>query len=574
MDIGVPPGLSVARPVPTEPVSLPEITRILRDFAPGILAAACLAGLLAVVYARNADRIFISTATLLVDPANSQLLSQDVSRAEVAATAAARIDSQAEVIKSSRISQPVIASLRLSEDPEFQDSRVGLTSLVMGWFNVSRPAPSMTEAATPEMLRAQVAFANRLGVRRVGQSLVLEISFQSRSAEKAALVANSIAEAYISEEVKVKSESARAGSVWLQERLDELRGQTFQAMRNLEQFRLGAGADSMIESNVRLAELESVSQTYRKVYEIYLQRFTETVQTVSYPVASARVIAPAVVPLNASYPKTGLMAAFAAVMGGALGLVIQWTRRMFDRRLRTRKQVTTEIGVPCLGIVPRIRPAARADKRQSTAVVDTMVVIQEELREVRTAINQAAQGRRPLCIGITSVGEGEGKSLLAMSLARLFALSGARTLLVDACAAHPTVSRELAREATQGLLHVLRQPDLLQDCIVPQPTERLYVLPVGMADGPATFSDLIDDSKLRPMIAAFDLTIVDLPALSPSADARAFAPCLDGLVLVAAYRGTSVDRLSDAVASLRSVRASVFGIVVNDMDRRRGSEWG
>jgi succinoglycan biosynthesis transport protein ExoP len=60
--------------------------------------------------------------------------------------------------------------------------------------------------------------------RLVG-SYVMEINFQSVNPEKAAKIANAIAEAYIDDELNSKYEETRRASIWLQDRLKELRSQ-------------------------------------------------------------------------------------------------------------------------------------------------------------------------------------------------------------------------------------------------------------------------------------------------------------------------------------------------------------
>ena len=47
---------------------------------------------------------------------------------------------------------------------------------------------------------------------------------------------------------------------------------------------------TMRQSQVRLRELETASNTYRNIYETFLSRFTQSVQQQSFPSTEARVV--------------------------------------------------------------------------------------------------------------------------------------------------------------------------------------------------------------------------------------------------------------------------------------------
>jgi len=75
--------------------------------------------------------------------------------------------------------------------------------------------PNLT--ATVERLRGA------LGVQRSGQSLVLLVSVASRDPAKAARLANAVADAFVVDKLDARFETAKRASVWLAERLTELK---------------------------------------------------------------------------------------------------------------------------------------------------------------------------------------------------------------------------------------------------------------------------------------------------------------------------------------------------------------
>lgn len=597
----------MAAPPHSDAVGLREVGRFLLRSSPSIFGFAILLASAAAIYVTVIPPVFTASAKVLVDPANSQIFTQDAMRFDSVA-ANARIDSQVEVVRSARISRVVITDLRLIEDPEFRSDRPArggtlLDALGLGHSSIAAipdgtPTPgSPTGSATQgsmwvarELLYTQAAFATHLFVRRVGQSYVLEISFRSSDPEKAAQIANAVAEAYVNDDIRVKSEAAQRGSDWLEERLGELRENTLEAMRQVERFKSVGGAGSAAESHVRFAELESNSQAYQRVFESYLQRFTETVQRVSFPVGDARIVSSATTPLAHSYPKKKLIIAFAAVLGAAGGATVPLALRSFDRRVRTRRQITEKVGAACLGTVRQADRASggmrlgwMASAKRSTSGRLPLVLdagtgdLLADMRAVKTAVNHATLGLQARCIGVVSAAVGEGATTLATHLALLCALSGERTLLVDACPGDPRISRELASDAEAGLMQALDHPEIITK-FVKQLAPCLSVLAVGTASrASVTPGDRIASRgaalRMDHFRKAFDTTMVDLPAASVSSDALAIAPFLDGIMLVAAHGATTLDEIADLAASLRAARANVLGVVVNRIHPKARLEW-
>ena len=80
-------------------------------------------------------------------------------------------------------------------------------------------------------------FQNRLSIKRVGLSYVIEIAFRSLQPERAAQIANAVADAYIVDQLEAKYQATKRASVWLQDRIRELRDQASAAERAVVEFK-------------------------------------------------------------------------------------------------------------------------------------------------------------------------------------------------------------------------------------------------------------------------------------------------------------------------------------------------
>jgi polysaccharide biosynthesis transport protein len=142
------------------------------------------------------------------------------------------LESQIQIIRSDKIANLVVRRLRLDIDPEFVGSSGGTVGIFSRLLQ-SEPRPNGSEFAQ----RAIFLFQKNLDVTRVGISYVVNISYSSTSAEKSALIANTIADEFIAEQGDVKYQERRIAGDWLFERANQLREQTEAAERAVMEFK-------------------------------------------------------------------------------------------------------------------------------------------------------------------------------------------------------------------------------------------------------------------------------------------------------------------------------------------------
>ena len=142
---------------------------------------------------------------------------------------------------------PVVRSLKLAEDSEFV-SQQGLGSVtildhlakltdairkVFGW----HPDPAADGDASRERIAVE-AVLKRLTVFREDVANVISVTFESQDANKAANIANAVADSYIATTLDAKLASTKVVGQWLQERLTELQAQATEAERALLDYKV------------------------------------------------------------------------------------------------------------------------------------------------------------------------------------------------------------------------------------------------------------------------------------------------------------------------------------------------
>ncbi|WP_395773993.1 polysaccharide biosynthesis tyrosine autokinase [Agrobacterium pusense] len=349
-------------------------------------------------------------------------------------------------------------------------------------------------------------------------------------------------------------------------------------------------SNSAGETQVQLRELQREAETYKNMYQTFLQRYQEAMQQQSFPVTEARVISKAVPPRTPSKPNKALILALFMIMGAAAGGGVAMFREFRDRFFRTGEQVRDVLGLEFLGNTPLVPNKVAADTEPkgqeggSTvtrpsgvaryAVDHPLSSFAETLRSTRLAIDlgiAAKSGAR--VVGVVSALPSEGKSTISINLAQLLAAQGARVLLLDADIRNPGATRALARHATAGLLEVLLEGRSIRDALVHDEKTRLAFLPTVVKQRVPHSSELLTSAQMHRLLAeasgAFDYIIVDLPPLGPVVDARAMAGRIDGFVFVTEWGKTARRAVRNTIENEVQIRKKCLGVILNKVDTEK-----
>ena len=129
-------------------------------------------------------------------------------------------------------------------------------------------------------------------------------------------------------------------------------------------YQLVGEAGTSSQAQVTMRDLESSADTYRNLYNSFLQKFQEAIQTQTIPITDTRVITRATPPLDKSSPKIVLALAGGIVLGLFMGAGAAVAQEMMGDVFRTSYEVEQAIGLRCLGILPIVK----ANKKSSTVV--------------------------------------------------------------------------------------------------------------------------------------------------------------------------------------------------------------
>jgi len=353
--------------------------------------------------------------------------------------------------------------------------------------------------------------------------------------------------------------------------------------------RVVSESQSTNQAEIQLRELESTAQSYRTIYDNFLQRYMESIQQQSFPITESRLVGLATPPDHKSHPNTFLVLAISTAGSLMLSLGVAFFRNSLDRTFRTSAQVEEILGTNCIATLPALKLANPPPDGIAKDVAPTVlqrIVHKDDLFRyvVDFPLSQFAEGVRTLkvvmdlsgtleskkVIGITSSLPDEGKSTVASNFAHLIAHAGERVILIDCDLRNPSLSRRLAPDADVGLVDVIAGKIDLGDALWTDTTTRMIFLPAGASSRLLHTNKILASEAMRNSINSlrglFDYVVVDLPPLAPVVDTRSTINFINSYVYVVEWGSTNRDMAEKLLAEAQEIYDRLLGVIMNKAD--------
>ena len=212
------PAVYAAPPAP--PFAVDDLLRLIRRRKTLILRVAAGVIALAIVIALLLPTLYASTATIVLDPRKNNITDLSAVLSQLP-TDPATVQNEIQVLTSRGLAARVISRLKLDQDPEFnpQLSRPGIDFSRLlhprSWFTAGTPNKENRDRIIDNFLK-------HLSAQSLGLSTTLTVTFTAREAEKAAGIANAVADAYVEGQVDTKVSATNETNQWLTKRTQDL----------------------------------------------------------------------------------------------------------------------------------------------------------------------------------------------------------------------------------------------------------------------------------------------------------------------------------------------------------------
>ncbi len=310
------------------------------------------------------------------------------------------------------------------------------------------------------------------------------------------------------------------------------------------------------------ARLDREVKSMQSIYTDLQARYEQAQLAEASAIPDVRILDPAVQPQSPSRndaPRI-IFLAFVASMGAAVGLALLLDR--LDKRFRYPDQVTNELGLSILGVVPAINKL----KHGGVDLEETAQVV-EAFRGIRLNLVHSYGAAGPVMLTISSPSPGDGKSLVSSNLALSFAEAGYKTLLIDGDIRRGELHRMFRAERIPGLLDYLMKSATLEQILRPTSKRNLTLLPCGTRrqHGPELLGSSLMNELMATLKTAYSVIIVDSPPLGAGIDPFVLGTATGNMVLVLRSGETNREMAEAKLKVLDRLPIRILGAVLNDI---------
>lgn len=374
--------------------------------------------------------------------------------------------------------------------------------------------------------------------------------------------------------------------VSLQNEITKIKPNIIEVIRN-QRKSLEAGRDNLNSSISRyssllksvpkqeqeLAEMKRPIGTKNSIYTFLLQKREEAALSFGATVSDSRLVDKAESSVNPVSPKRSAVILVSLLGAVAVSVLLIMLKESLNGKILFRSDIEAFSTIPVLGELVY-------DKTKKSSLVSGSgrSFVEEQFRQIRTALSFLNNPGTMKKIMITSSIAGEGKSFVAANLAMSIAATGKKVVVVDMDLYMPQIAGMFNVSNETGIADYLngkKEPDHIIKKTAA--SSNLFVVPAGNSTE-SNLSELMLNGKAQKLLTyletVFDTIIVDTTPVLAITDAYTISSWCDATVYVIRHGFTPkihVQRLDDN-ATLHRLKNT--GIVFNGVMKRGVGKYG
>ncbi|WP_373056168.1 GumC family protein [Zunongwangia sp. H14] len=335
-----------------------------------------------------------------------------------------------------------------------------------------------------------------------------------------------------------------------------------------------------LERGIR--SIERQQQIKEQLYLFLLQRREEAAISFASTSAVARVVDPAFTYADPVDPKPGLILAGGFLIGLLIPILVIFIKNFLDTKVHHKGDLQSLTkSVPFIGEVPRVNTG-----HHDVIEVNDRSPLAESFRILRTnmayLINRKNKEKGEI-IFVTSTIKGEGKTFISYNLARTFASTKKKVLLIGADIRNPKLHRYTSSTvADKGLSDYLYDYEITEDDIIVSSKEDDIkvdlILSGAIPPNPAELfmndrmKKLLDDASIK-----YDYVIVDTAPTMIVTDTLLISPLADTTIYVTRAEFTEKKLLEFPKELKKQGKLKGLAVLLNDVDYSKfsyGAKYG
>jgi polysaccharide biosynthesis transport protein len=332
------------------------------------------------------------------------------------------------------------------------------------------------------------------------------------------------------------------------------------------------------EAMVGLHSLERDAEANRLLLQKFLGAFMDAnvQQDVRSQVPDGRLVSPAAIPDKPSFPKKGTFILVSLVAGSIIGGLLAVAVDLLNSGFRSAEELESVVGAPVLSHVPHLGLfKARGGDAARYMIEHPKSAFAESVRSLYTRLLLVLH--RPQVVLLISSVPDEGKTTVALALARQQAQAGVRVLLVDAdVRGSQLAARVPGLAAFPGFGETLAGAAKLDEVIQRDALSDAHIIVAGKSE--IDWLDIGQAEAIRGLFAAlrgqYQLIIVEAAPILALPDAHLLETVADTTLMVVRWGKTRRRVVQYARDQIVRCGGRVDGVVFSMVHLRQNATYG
>jgi tyrosine-protein kinase Etk/Wzc len=348
-----------------------------------------------------------------------------------------------------------------------------------------------------------------------------------------------------------------------------------------EQASLKKKVEALPETQQEVLSLMRDLDVNTQLYTALLNSAQELQVTKAGTVGNVRIVDRGLEPLKPAKPKKKLVAVLGLLLGVFLGVGTVFATRVLLRGVDRPEDVERTLGLPTYASIPyssaqkrlmrRIRQ--EASQGQILAALDSSELAIEALRSLRTSLHFAMLEASNNVIMLTGPMAGLGKSFVSINLGAVLAMSGKRTLVIDADLRRGHLHHYANTDQTPGISEYITGTAEQAAIIRKTAVKDLDFIPGGTR--PPNPSEILMHDRfaelLQKLSTRYDYILVDTPPVLPVTDAAIIGRWAGTTMVVLKSAEHPMRVIEETVRRLHQAGVKVRGVIFNQVGAKLGS---
>ena len=395
--------------------------------------------------------------------------------------------------------------------------------------------------------------------RAVPNTQMVEISVTDTNPLRAQIIANELAQQLIDQSPAIGNTETGLQQDFIRQQLENLRIQIEETEKNVVELQsslVGLNSASQIaniENDIR--EQTQKLNNLRENYASFLANSQEGALNI------LSVVEPANLPTRSVGTNKLLIISLAGLVGFSLGSGAAYLLEFLDRTIKTTTDVERIFNLPVIGYISHIGE----NSNNATYIANNPnSILAENFRLLKSNIEFFRISNPIKTILVTSPGQDNGKTTIALNLAISISQGEQDVIVVDADLRRPSIHKALNIAKEPGLSDVIRNKAGIDDVARDWQENGLQVITAG--DIPPNITEVVGSKRIASILGDLrekhELVIIDAPPLI-IADAYNLASRVDGVILVMVPGQTSEDQAKTIKEYFDRSKGRLLGIVFN-----------